>query len=422
MSFNVDAAPYQPRMSTKLMAKHHIKLPEATTPPQKPAADPMQAPPPANAPSSSSSGGFSSKSPKFKGKPLKYTQSQLLAVKKDVWKRLSEAAETEERVDHPPFHGVPKSFVPFFNIERAHLDIINWESPLMAMNHTGPPPPYDRDQRSVRPRSGSNGGENADIPSHHCITCANIRSGACDFIASVVQAAKNREKAHGHGFLSQGGEVIHSAVALLLTFDHRQTSRKMKKLAEKYPKVKSLVNEFLCGEGFHIPPPNIADEEAWGRLISRLRLDWIRDNRTKVYTELSKYWKRSHTQFEQFAHLLFYRDAMPNFQTKGMITHSQKPVLVACIAGDVDAVVLLAEMGFFVLADVFWDMLPYFKELNPRTYTTLRHLCVYYFKKQQRRLTLATSYHISPALPPMAPMQPPPSPSLAPGQPAVHVR
>ena len=116
----------------------------------------------------------------------------------------------------------------------------------------------------------------------------------------------------------------------------------------------------------------------------RLKFNWIRDSLTPIYTELSKYWKKSHTPFEQFAHFLFFRDDRPCRQTKNMITHAQKPVLVAAIAGDVEAMVLLAELGFFVPPDYYWN-LPFMdaarKAMDPAVHATLRHLGVYYYAK-----------------------------------------
>jgi hypothetical protein len=310
-------------------------------------------------------------------KKIQYTRQEMQRVLVEVQGVLQLAAQTQPRLSFPPFHGIPQSFAKYFEV-RCHVDFINWDSPLLLPPKPLPTPSGAADPTQLAPIQGS----------VVCATCSALDQTSCLSIADLVKRVRHQEKNAGGGFLTQGGEVVLSSLAVLLAFEHRKTSMRMKRLAEKYPQTKRLVHQFLCGEGFHIPPPPLGNDEAWGRMLRRLKFDYIRDNRTKIYTELSKNWKKGHTQFEQFVHFAYYRDAVTAWPTKAMITHSQKPILVACITGDIDAMILLAELGYFVPSDAFWDILPYFGQLDEATYFTLRHLCLYYFKKQQRGLAL----------------------------------
>lgn len=218
---------------------------------------------------------------------------------------------------------------------------------------------------------------------YYCVTCAS-NNKPCASVQLIIDNVMRHERQSALGaFFMQNPAVVGYSLLVLQVFEGKRTSMRMRTLKEKCPKVPGIVKQFLCGDGFHIPPPSIAAHEKWQVLLERLKFTWIRDNRTRIYTELSRNWKRTHSPFEQFMHFYFFRTAMPFHKTKGMLLHRQKPVIIACLAGDIEAVVLLCELGFEVPSDLLWERLPYFKEyLDPKVYCVLRHLCVHYYRAQ----------------------------------------
>lgn len=225
--------------------------------------------------------------------------------------------------------------------------------------------------------------QNDPATNFYCVKCASDAI-PCEPVHLIIDNVMRHERKTSLGaFFMQSPEVVGYSLLLLQVFEGKRTSTKLRTLKEMCPKVPGLVKEFLCGGGFHISPPPIAASEKWDILLERLKFTWIRDNRTRIFTELSRHWKRSHSPFEQFMHFFFYRKAVPLHKTKGMMLHRQKPVIVACLAGDIEATVLLCELGFEVPSDLMWERLPYFKEcLDPKLYCVLRHLCVHYFRQQ----------------------------------------
>ena len=240
------------------------------------------------------------------------------------------------------------------------------------------------------------------LVNYYCVECAQ-GPNPCGRVADLIVGVRRKlQQTRIGAFLFQPGDVVMGLVQLHLVFESRKTSMKMKLLAEKAKDAVTRIREFLCGEGFHVLPPPVAQHDQWRRMMQLLMFDWIRDNRTRIFTELSKYWKKSHTQFEQFAHFLFYRDDRPAHVVRNMLTHSQKPVMVAVIGGSLDAVVVLSELGFFVPPDYFWASFPFFKETLEGTMGhVLRHLCVHYYQRQSTRSTSP----FNPILPPSPPIQ-----------------
>ena len=197
----------------------------------------------------------------------------------------------------------------------------------------------------------------------------------------LVLATRKRCNGYVLGpFLSQNGNVVRGLLQIEMAFKFKKTSVKMRQLGES-PNIISIVREYLCGEGFHVQAPAVHNHEHWAMLMERLKFDWIRDNRTKIFTELSKFWKKSNTPFEQFVHFFFYRDSEPNHESKGMLTHRQKPIMVATLAGDVDAVVLLCDLGFYIPPDYFWELVGILGSSTNPQFQELRRVLVHFYRK-----------------------------------------
>lgn len=201
-------------------------------------------------------------------------------------------------------------------------------------------------------------------------------------VAPLLQSCCARERTLFNGFLAQPGDVVEAELTVQMVFFRPSTSHRLHAAAKASHAVVSTVRAFLMGESAAasvVLPPDPSDDALWESMLAHLRFDWIRDNRTRLYTELSKQWKKRHTPFEQFAHFFGYRKDTPYYPTKGMLTHSQKPVIVACIAGDLQAVVALCELGFEVPSESIWNALPFFREaLDPQRYTLFRAICSHY--------------------------------------------
>ncbi|PWV13862.1 hypothetical protein C3747_40g248 [Trypanosoma cruzi] len=221
-----------------------------------------------------------------------------------------------------------------------------------------------------------------------CIQCQQGRE-TCTLIGEVVAASVRRAASSRLGAaMLQSGDVVWGLLQLALVFDARQSSLRLRLLAERHPGVVECIRQYLCGEGYHLPLPNVTAHEQWQALNSMLKFDWIRDSRTRIFTEISKRWKKRHTQFEQFVHFFEYRDDRPLHPVKNMLTHSAKPVLVSILSGDALAVVLLARLGFFVPPDYYWEIFPFFSESllaggDGEMYHLMRHLCLYFDGRQR---------------------------------------
>jgi hypothetical protein len=205
----------------------------------------------------------------------------------------------------------------------------------------------------------------------------------CPAIQSIIDSVVDEERAKHGAFLLQDPSVVFGQIELQLVFDSPSATRRMKHMKTSCPKAFNCIKEFLCGPGYHLAPPKADRHDAWAAMMARLKFDLIRDNATPIYTELSKNWKKRHSPFEQFAHFLFFRDSMPAHATYNMLTHAQKPALIAAMAGDTTAFVMLARLGFAVPSDVQWQHTPFMKDmLDTRRFAVLRHLNTYFFRKQ----------------------------------------
>lgn len=226
--------------------------------------------------------------------------------------------------------------------------------------------------------------------------------------AEVVTAI--RHKAHkvvGGPFLAQSGDTVQGLLQIELTFRFKRTNMRLQHIAHNHPNIVRLVQEYLCGEGFHIRCPPITDHILWKSLLERLRFDWIRDNKTRIFTELSKQWKKINTPFEQFCHFFFFRTARPAHECKGMLTHAQKPVIVATLTGDVDAVVQLADLGFFVPPDYYWQLLSFMVSgaigagyIDGPTLYAMRQVLAFLYERQEERVRAGT---MQPTFNPLSP-------------------
>ncbi|RNF04994.1 hypothetical protein TraAM80_04832 [Trypanosoma rangeli] len=236
-----------------------------------------------------------------------------------------------------------------------------------------------RDQREVTMRS-----------KQPCCTQCWRGPEACSFISEVVATSVRRAACSRLGAaMLQSGDVVWSLLQMALVFEARQSSLRLRTLAEQHPAVVDRIRQYLCGEGYHLPLPSVTAHEQWQALNLMLKFDWIRDSRTRIFTEISKRWKKRHTHFEQFVHFFEYRDDRPLHPVKNMLTHSAKPVLVSVLSGDVLAVVLLARLGFFVPPDYYWDIFPFFSQAlltgdgDGQMYHLMRHLCLHLEERQR---------------------------------------
>jgi hypothetical protein len=315
------------------------------------------------------------KTPPVQPRKARFTKAELKAIQAPALQSVAR----EPRVAIPPFHGVPASLQSYLNL-RNYIEFVDIEAATRIVETVSPtlnPLPTPPSEKPTF---------NDPVMDYYCVQCSKGPQ-PCGPIGEIVRGVRRREQQNLLGaFLFQQGEVVMGQVATLLVFDSKRSSMRMRKLKEQCPQAIKIIKEFLCGEGFHIPPPPVTAHDQWRTLNQMLKFDSIRDSKTIIYTELSKYWKKSHTPFEQFAHFLFYRDDAPAHRSKNMITHAQKPVLVAVLSGDLDAVVMLSELGFFVPPDYYWSF-PFFKDAlrDARMYNVMRHLCIYYYQKQSER-------------------------------------
>ena len=160
-------------------------------------------------------------------------------------------------------------------------------------------------------------------------------------------------------FLSQSGDAIYPLLQVEMILRGPRSSRRMRKLLSVAPRAVQLIQEYLLGvDGVRVcvPPPPATEHPTWetyGRLLGFHR---IRDNVTCIYTELSPQWRKRTTPFEQFLHFYAFRRDTPRHPTKAMLTHAEKPTLVAALAGDPAAFVRLAQLGFRVFPDRYFDV------------------------------------------------------------------
>lgn len=138
-----------------------------------------------------------------------------------------------------------------------------------------------------------------------------------------------------------------------------------------------------------MPLPAITDHDAWSVLLHLLCFDAIRDNCTRVVTDLSRHWRRRTTAFEQFVYFFAFRDDRPQSRVRNIITRSVKPGMVAMLSGDMVAMTLLHYLGFYTPHDYYWQVYPFLQQAlghSATYYDVIRHLGHYLSCKQDKNL------------------------------------
>lgn len=320
--------------------------------------------------------------PTFTRAPLRrhvYSRAILKSLERDAVKAICEAPLT----DVPSLSRVPVGFAALLTLPSA-TEWLNVAHVQLLVRRGRRSARHDVRRDGSRDKVGA-ASEGKKVSCHKC----QQGPGPCAAIRDVVAAAVRRAASDRLGAaLLQPGDVVRGLLQMALVFEARQSSLRLRALAERCPDVVDRVRQFLCGEGFHLPLPRVTAHQEWKTLNLMLKFDWIRDSRTRIFTEISKRWKKRHTQFEQFVYFFEYRDDRPVYPVKNMLTQSTKPVLVSVLSGDVLAVVLLARLGFFVPPDYYWDIFAFFEESllrksrDKRAYHLMRHLCLHLAERQ----------------------------------------
>lgn len=379
----------------------HPKRPEA--------AAPVSA---SSSPSDASPAPVAATLPQHQGSVTRYTREELLALEMPA----VDAVRHGPVADAPPFTRLPASFVPLLRLPFA-FEFLNMNAASALMEGR----PYSgsftvtssdtlpsstsavaNDTPAETVRRSFSGLPSSPAPSsasllasertvaklhgYHCLECSQGGPRPCDALATVIHNATRfiMTQALGRFFL-QAPEVVWGQIQLALVFEAKQSSLRLRMLAEKSPAIPRKVAEYLFGEGYHLALPKVTAHEEWRTAMQLLRFDAIRDNRTRVITDLSKYWKKRHTLFEQFVSFFSYRDDVPTMEVKNILTPSVKPGMVAMLTGDIVAVILLHHLGFFIPPDYYWSVFPF---LGPALvegtmrHDVMRHLGRYYSAKQ----------------------------------------
>lgn len=285
-------------------------------------------------------------------------------------------------VDAPPYLKIPESFARLLTLPFA-LEYLNvgaasdlvqhrpCTNPLFATSSLGSGR-VEHDEKLLR--------------NYHCLICSMGDEQPCFAVRQVLQrTTKHILSSRLSAALLQPPEVVWGLTQILLVFEAKQSSLRLRLLAERFPLVRHKVEEYLCGEGYHLPLPSVTAHEEWRRVNEILKFDAIRDNRTRIITDLSKHWKRRSTQFEQFVHFFSLRTARPVRQVKNMITHAVKSGMVAMLTGDLTALFLLHRLGFFVPPDYYWTVFPFLQQAlgeGTLTHDVVRHVGAYLSSRQ----------------------------------------
>ncbi|KAG5494218.1 hypothetical protein GH5_02210 [Leishmania sp. Ghana 2012 LV757] len=306
---------------------------------------------------------------------IRYSKGQLLSLRAAAIGSVMRGGI----VGHPLFERIPESFAPLLRLPFA-TEHVNVDAAMQLVEH--------RTYASPLPSSSLNSivctEDLADEAQARLFTCPVCTEGGpqpCAAIQHLLQRARRYAMSTKLGAaLMQPALVVESLLRLALVFDAKQSSLRLRMLAEQSPRVVHLVEEYLCGEGYHLPLPPVTAHEEWAALNGILKFDAIRDNKIRVITDLSKHWKKRRTQFEQFVYFFAFRDARPVRPAKNIITQSVKPGMVAMLTGDVRAMVLLHRLGFFIPPDYYWSVFPFLRQsLGEGTlkYDVVRHLGLY---------------------------------------------
>lgn len=286
-------------------------------------------------------------------------------------------------VEHPPFLKVPESFAHLLELPHA-LEYVNVDAATRLVEHRFYASPLLSSSSAAGSGQEGHDGDDDDIAHARLFRCAVCAEGGpqpCPALHRIIQrAAKFAMSTKLGAALMQPPLVVQSLLQLALVFEAKQSSLRLRLLAERSPRVVHLVEEYLCGEGYHLPLPTVTAHEEWAAMNTMLKFDAIRDNKTRIITDLSKHWKKRRTQFEQFVHFFAFRDARPVGRVKNLITDSVKPGMVAMLMGDVTAVLLLHRLGFFIPPDYYWSVYPFLRQAlgeGTLAYDVVRHLGMY---------------------------------------------
>jgi hypothetical protein len=325
--------------------------------------------------------------PAKRGGRVRYTRQQLLALRPAAMELITRGPI----VDHPPFLKIPESFAPLLELPHA-LEYLNVDAATQLVERRSYMSPLLSSSSSalharVREVQGTETEDDiAHARRYNCAVCAEGGPLPCPAIQRIIQRASKFAMSTKLGAaLMQPALVVESLLRLALLFDAKQSSLRLRLLAERSPRVVHLVEEYLCGEGYHLPLPPVTAHEEWAAMNAMLKFDAIRDNKTRIITDLSKHWKKRRTQFEQFVHFFAFRDARPVRPVKNIVTQSVKPGMVAMLMGDVTAVLLLHRLGFFIPPDYYWSVYPFLRQAlgeGTLTYDVVRHLGLYFSSVQ----------------------------------------
>lgn len=339
--------------------------------------------------SSSSPSPLSSSSPA--GRRVRYTKEQLRAIEPVAMDWIRRGGV----VDSLPFLHLPVTFAPLLQQPFA-LEYVDVNSATALVEGQPHHPP----DAAVQPSSSSfastpahstsgylTGNEATDIRNYHCQICAQGGPEPCPALADVIRTTSKYVMSTRRGAcLMQSADVVWGLLQLALVFEAKQSSMRLRLLAERHPHIVRLVAEYLCGEGYLLPLPPIIAHDEWKAMMTMLKFDAIRDNRTRIITDVSKHWKKRHTQFEQFVFFFGFRDHRPPSATvKNVVTRSVKPGMVAMLSGDLQAMLLLHRLGFFIPPGYYWEVFPFLRQAlgdGTLAYDVVRHLGLYLSSKQ----------------------------------------
>ncbi|CCW63055.1 unnamed protein product [Phytomonas sp. EM1] len=338
---------------------------------------------------------------------IRYTRAELLQVQKAVLQDVAQGPI----VDMPPFKGVPLLLTPFLKLAYA-LEYIDVEASIarardagtqgheipcgVSVMATGVSPasvmpsssPFLIDSVVDQKRAKNNNTHSHDhcgVRTHPCLICMQGCS-PCPMLSTLLrQITQQLLRARLSACLLQSNEVVWAQLQLALVFEAKKSSLRMRLLAEKHPEVVRKVAEYLYGEGYHLRLPAVTAHDEWTQLMKMLKYDAIRDNATRIKTDLSKRWRRYHTPFEQFVFFFSFRDDRPNGAVRNVVTRSVKPGMVAILTGDLVAMYLLHKLGFFIPPDYYWEVFPFMKRSvgkHAAPQVLVRHFALYLSSKQ----------------------------------------
>lgn len=227
-----------------------------------------------------------------------------------------------------------------------------------------------------------------------CSAATSKDSTPCEYIRLLRQRLQSQlaEKvctSNAIQCLLQPPEVFQNLLLLSLASEHKRGSARLRWMSEEHPTVLQRIRTFLCGEEDYVPLPAVTDHTAWKEMMELMGLDSVRDNRTRILTDLSKHWKRRTTPYEQFVFFYDFKNHSPPAPTKNIVTLSVKPGMVAMLRMDVVAMYLLHHHNFFIPEDHYWDVFRYLDTavVERRLYNEVRHFGLF-LSGTQRGLSL----------------------------------